>query len=470
MNVEVTKLPESRVALKIEMTADEVEQAIDRTYKQLVQRVAIPGFRKGKAPRSVLERMVGPDWFVHEATDEAVRWGYRKAIDQEHLTPIDEAEIKAADGSDHAHIHPGEAFQFEATVSVRPEVQLPDYHTIEIQRETVEVTDEDVDNLLHTIQERNATLEPVTRPAQVGDTVILNLVAKLDGEEVINNENAEFEIVDEETSGPDPVLPGFSAQLVGSVPGDIREPTLSLPEEYTQPELAGKTMFVRALVKEVKKPVLPELDDDLAQSVSAFSTLDELKDALRANLEVEERNEADQKLVREAVEAVTSRTFVEIPPLLIEEELDRMIEEMRDMLENQHLDWDQYLDVAQRSEADIRNDMRESAIANVKQSLVLGAVADQEGIDATNQEINATLDELFRQAGTSATERRQLRNSPGVRANIRSRIRRQRAIQKLVSVTTGGEEISPEVAEAVADQTAATAEDTQETVAVEAAG
>lgn len=470
MNVETTKLPESRVALKIEMSAQEVDLALDRTYKQLVQRVSIPGFRKGKAPRAVLERMVGPEWFLHEATDEAVRWAYRKAIDQEHLVPIDEAEINAGDDSDHVHLHAGEAFQFEATVSVRPDVQLPDYSGLHVDRTPVDVPDDEVDEVLKTIQENHATLEPVARPARFGDNITVNLVARVDGDEVINNEAAEYDLRDEEQDGPDPVLPGLSAQLVGSSPGDIREPVLTLPEEFTPEELAGKSVFVRALVKEVKRRVLPELDDEFAQTVSAFQTLNDLKDAVRANLESEHRMENEERLVREVVEAVTSRTFVEIPPVLIEEELDRMLGEMRDMLESRHLGWQQYLDAAGRKESDIRNDMRETAVANVKQSLVLGAVADREGIDVTNREVNATLDELFSEAGTGDAERRRLRNSSGVRATIRNRLRRQRALQRLVQMVAGGEEVSAAVAEAVAEQTAAPAEDAQEIVAVEAAG
>src|SRR5205085_2003367 len=132
MNVSVTRLPESRVNLRIELDPQEVEQALDRTYKQLVQRVAVPGFRKGKAPRAVVERMVGQELFLHEATDEAVRWGYRRAIDQENLTPIDEAEIDGGNG--HNHVEPGEVFSFEATVAVKPEVQLPDYTSIRLER------------------------------------------------------------------------------------------------------------------------------------------------------------------------------------------------------------------------------------------------------------------------------------------------------------------------------------------------
>lgn len=466
MNVELTKLPESRVALKIELSPDEVEGALDRTYKDLVRRVNVPGFRKGKAPRSVVERMIGHELFVHEATEEAIRWGYRKAIESERLVPIDEAEI---DAGDHDHIEPGESFQFDATVAVRPDVELPDYHALSVERAQIEVTDEDVENILQEIRERNATLEPTIRAAEVGDVVSMNIAAKVGGDEVINQENADFELRDEEETEPHPMLPGLSKELVGTSPGDIKELSLHLPAEYGNPEHAGKTMFVRVLVKEIKRKVLPALDDELAQSVSELQTLDELRELLRGNLEIERRSEADEKLIQDALTEVTSRTFVEIPPLLVEEELDRTLDDMRRMLERQGLSLDAYLEATEKTEVDVRADMRETAIDTVKRSLVLGAVAEKEKIEITNEEIDAGLEELFRSANLSNAERRRLRNSTNARANIRSRIRRQRAIHKLVEAITG-EEVSADAAEAMADQTAAAAEDAEETLAVEVGG
>lgn len=467
MNVEVTKLPESRVALKIELTAEEVGQALDRTYKQLVHRVNVPGFRKGKAPRSVVERVVGAELFVHEATDEAVRWAYRKAIDQENLTPIDEAEIQpGADG--HEHLSSDQSFHFEATVAVKPEVPLPDYRVLKIERSQPEVTDADVEALIHEIQQRNTTLEPKTRAADIGNVVTMNISGHVNGKEVINQDGVDFELKDEDDQ-PDPMLPGLSRQLVGVTPGDIKDISLELPELYQDQEMAGQTLTLRVLVKEIKRKVLPEIDDDLVQSVSQFQTLDELRDALRANLQLEQKLAADQRMVSAAVEAVTSRTFIEIPPILIEEELERMIGEMQEEFERRRLSWQQYLDTASQSEADVRNDMRESAAQNVKTSLVLATVADEENIEVPNREVDAALEDLFREAQTSETERRRLRSSAGVRTNIRNRIRRQRAIQRLVAIMSG-EEVSAEAAEDVADQTAATADDIQETVAVEAGG
>jgi trigger factor len=473
MNVEVTRLPESRVELKIQLTPDEVDQALDRTYKELVQRVNIPGFRKGKAPRPVVERVLGHEAFLHEATDDAIRWGYRRAVDQESLTPIDQADIHAhGEDGDHVdrHLEPGQPFNFEATVAVKPEVELPDYHGLHLDVQVEDVTDQDVNSVLEDIRARNATLEPTVRAAQIGDVVTMNITGRAGGEEVVNDENAEFELLDEEAGEAHPALPGLSAQLVGENRGDIKEVALELPELYRDPELAGKTLFLRVLVKEIKRKVLADLDDEFAKTVSEFQTLDELRAALRRNLELERKLEADEKVVQQAVQEVTSRTFIDIPPLLIEEEQDRMLDDMRQAFERRGLSFQTYLDTSGRTETEIKNEMRDSASNNVKVSLVLGAVADAEGISVSNAEIATALEDLFRSTGVGNAERRQMRTSTTVRSNLRNRIRRQRALERLVGIMTGDEQVAREAEEAVADDTVATAQNAEETVAVEVGG
>jgi trigger factor len=437
MNVEVTRLPESRVTLAIELTPEEVDGALDRTYRQLVHRVNIPGFRKGKAPRPVVERMLGPETFLHEATDEAVRWGYRKAIDQENISPLEVADIDTP-GDGHSHVHPGEPFRFEATVAVRPEVELPDYHAISVTPPTVEVTEEDVDGLVTELRERSATLEPVQRPAQIGDTVTMNVVAKVGGEEVINEEEADFPVQSpEDEAASNPVFPGLSEQMVGTRPGDIKEITLPLPEDYPREEWAGKTMFLRALVKEVKRTVLPEVDDDFVQSVSNYETTGQLREALRNNIEAERQLQANEQLVRDSIDALTSRTFVDIPPVLIEEELDRMMKELQQAFEQQGMAFDLYLSATGKSEEEMRNELREGATENVKQSLVLGALADAENIEISNKDVDEEIDALLRGLRTGSAERRRIRNDTEIRSGLRSRLRRQRAIARLVEIASG---------------------------------
>lgn len=437
MNVEVTRLPESRVTLAIELTPEEVDGALDRTYRQLVHRVNIPGFRKGKAPRPVVERMLGPESFLHEATDEAVRWGYRKAIDQENLSPIDTADINTS-GDGHEHLHPGEPFHFEATVAVRPAVELPDYHTISVTPPAVEVSDDDVEGLVTELRERAATLEPVQRPAQLGDTVTMNVAARVGGEEVINEEEADFPVQSpEDEAAANPVFPGLSEEMVGVRPGDIKEIALPLPEDYPREEWAGKTMFLRALVKEVKRTVLPEVDDDFVQSVSNFETTDQLREALRDNIEAERQLQANEQLVRDSVDALTSRTFVDIPPVLIEEELDRMVKDLQQAFEQQGMAFDLYLSATGKTEEEMRNELREGATENVKQSLVLGALADAEDIEISNRDVDQEIDALLRGLRTGSAERRRIRNDTDIRSGLRSRLRRQRAVRRLVEIASG---------------------------------
>lgn len=463
MNVEVTRLPESRVTLAIELTPEEVDGALDRTYRQLVHRVNIPGFRKGKAPRPVVERMLGPETFLHEATDEAVRWGYRKAIDGENLTPLEVADIDTP-GDDHAHLHPGEPFRFEATVAVRPQVELPDYHAISVTPGTVEVSDEDVENLVTELRERSATLEPVQRPAQIGDTVTMNVTAKVGGEEVISEEDADFPVQSpDDEAASNPVFPGLSEEMVGARPGDIKEPTLSLPEDYPREEWAGKTMFVRALVKEVKRTVLPEVDDDFVQSVSNFETTEQLRDALRTNIRAERQTQANEQTVRDSIEALSSRTFIDIPPVLIDEELDRMMKELQQAFEQQGMAFDLYLSATGKSEEEMRNELREGAADNVKQSLVLGALADAENIEISNKDVDAEIDVLLGGLRAGSAERRRIRNDNDIRSGLRSRLRRQRATRRLVEIATG--ESVPETAtDAVEPDLADSADDESESV------
>jgi trigger factor len=254
--------------------------------------------------------------------------------------------------------------------------------------------------------------------------------------------------------------------MIGANRGDILEETLHLPELYPDQELAGKTMILTALVKEIKRKVLPDLDDDFASSVSDVETLDELKRVLRVNLELERRIEADQKLASEAVEAVVTRSFLDIPPVLIEEQIDREMNDLEQMLTNNRLTLQGYYEATGRAEADLRKEMREPAVKTVKTSLVLNAVADREGIEISNREIEQAVDEVTRSMSISETERRRLRSSNNVRSNLRSRLRRQRAIGELVKIVTDGEEVSSEAAETVADRTS-DALDAAETAAVE---
>lgn len=460
MNVEVTKLPESKVALKVELTVDEVEGAFNRTYKQLVQRVSVPGFRRGKAPRPIVERLVGAEFFVHEATEDAIQWGYRKALDETHLVPIDQPEIDTGNGH---HVEAGAPFQFEATVSVRPEIPLPDYHTLRVAREQQPVTDADVQQVIDEVRREHATLEPTTRPAMAGDTVVMSLHATVEGQEVFNQENATF-VLRGADSDEDVELPGLSRHLDGATSGLIVETAIDLPASYHRQEFAGKPMALRILVKEVKTPVLPELDDEFVREVSPLATVDALRGALRDNLEQERRYEADRRLIQQAISEVVDRTFVDIPPILIEEEIERMIEDLRVLLADANASIDAYVEAMGLTLDQLEEQMREEATRRVKTSLVLTALAEAEGIEVSNRDVDAALEEVLRGARTTERERRKMRTSTAVRSGLRARLRRQRAMHRLVEIVTDGDSVSDEVSLVLADEGTVAEEDADEIV------
>ncbi|MGH2447646.1 MAG: trigger factor [Chloroflexota bacterium] len=444
MNVEVTRLPESRVTLTIEVSPEELPQAFEAAYRKLAQRVNIPGFRRGKAPQAIVENAVGPELFLHEATDEAVRIAYRNALKQEHLVPLDQPEIEP--GREAEHVEQGQSFTFKATVAVKPEVQLPDYKAIRIDREVTEVTDNQIDQVVETLRENNATLEPVVRPAQMGDVLLMNLTARAGGRAVVEDENAEFEMRPEVEGGPVAMLPGLSTELVGVNRGEIRELTLALPPNYPDEELSGQSLSVRALVREIKRKVLPEPSDDFASTVSKAETMDQLRDQIRDNLAVEQVIESTQKTIDQALEAVITRSFVEIPSILVEEEERSEVQRLERSLSSAQLDIGFYLAQTKQTEEEFRAQIHERAAATVKERLVLEAVADAEQIDISKQAINDYLARIT--ASSSRAERKRLQSSQSVQENVGDLLRRQEAGSRLVQLMTeeeGQDESEPEV-------------------------
>jgi trigger factor len=446
VNVELTKLPESQVTLAIELAPAEVDQSLERTYRRLVQRLAIPGFRKGKAPRSVVERHVGLDSFLHEATDDAINWGYRKALEEHQLVPLTEASVQP--GDEHEHMHPDTAFLFEATVTVRPEVQLPDYHSIRIDVPESDVTEEEVKAVIGSVREKNATWVPTVRPAQLGDTLTMNLTAISEGQTILSDENYDFELMDEAAEGATlhSELPQLAAEMVGVNRGEIREASLHLPDEYTKPELAGKLLIVRTLVKEIKRRQLPDLDDEFAQSVSSVATMQELRELIRANLTAEHVEERQRKIASDAVDAVVGATFLDIPAIMVDEEVDSELGRLEDMFKRQGLSLEEYYRAVNRNEADMRQEFRDPAAKTVKTSLVLNAVADAEDIRVDEKEIDDAVDVGLRYSDLSQPQRRKARASQSVRARIRGDLRRQRAIRALVHIVSGEDTESDELA------------------------
>ncbi len=435
MQVEVSPTGESRVRLDVTVTPEEVDRAIEATYRKLAQRVRVPGFRPGKAPRNLVLRAYGDDAFFHQATNEAVRAWYPTALRQSGVEALDSGEIDLPD--DHGHLTPGEPFAFAATVPTKPDVHLPAIEDIKIPAPPVVVADVDVDRVLEEVRRSRATLEPAAaRAAETGDVVKMNIHGRADGEEVLSQEDFQFELVDEQDS-PDRQFPGLSKELVNARPGDIRETVLSLPPDYGQQELAGKSLSLRIVVKEIQRKVLPDLNDDFARTVSDTTTVQELRELIRRNLERERREEAFNKVASEVIDSLTARTNLVAPDILVEAELDSMLRDQRRYFERQGMRFEQFLIAARKSEEEYRQDLRPNAERLVKRDLILEAVADAEDIHADPDEVNSQMQRFTENLSRSERDMERLSASTALRGSIEEELRKRDAIRWLVQSVSG---------------------------------
>lgn len=435
MQVEVSPAEESKARLDITLTPEEVDGVIDSTYQRLSQQVRVPGFRPGKAPRALVLRTYGDEAFYHQATDEALRRWYPRALAESGVEAIDQGEVDLPDEEE--HLEPGQSFSFSATVTTKPEVELPEYATIRIPVPPTVVTEEDVDKVVDDVRKSRATLEPATaRAAEIGEVVKLNIHGRVEGREVLSEEDLQFELVDE-SDRPDERLPGLSKELVGARPGDIREIVLSLPADYAEQELAGHALSLRAVVKEVLRKVLPELTDDFAKEVSSGQTVAELREMIRHNLEHEKHDEATGKVATDIVDSLIARSTLEVPDLMVEEEQDQILADQRRYFERQGLKFDQFLMAARKSEEEYRAELRPAAERRVKRDLILDAVARAEQLEPDATEVDQEVRQMSEAVARNERDIDRLAHSSRLHRTVATEMRRRMALTKLVELSSG---------------------------------
>lgn len=436
MQVDVEKLEAGKVRLNVTLTAEEVGAAIDGTYQRLGQRVRIPGFRPGKAPRAMLLRSYGEESFYHQATDDAVRKWYPKALDQSGIRPLDVGTLDL--GDDHSHLTPGDTFTFAAEVPTLPEIELPDYGQIQIPAPSSDVSEADVDKLIDELRMATSTLEPApAKAAAIGDVVKMNIHGRSEGREVLSDEDFEFALV-EEDQDRDSNLPGLSKELVDSRPGDIREIVLSLGDDYRDEEMAGKALSLNIVVKEILRKVLPEVNDEWVVKVSGDAkTPDELRDRIRHNLEHEKRDEAINEVATQVIDSLIARTNPVVPEVMVNDELDTVMREQRRYFERRGLSFDQYLVAARKSEDEHREELRGTAERRVKRDLILDSVAAREGFEADPKDVDEQVNAMSKVASRSEADYERLSGSARLHDSIAEEIRRRMALTKLVEMASG---------------------------------
>ncbi|MET3574610.1 trigger factor [Bhargavaea ullalensis] len=391
MTVNWEKQEGNQGVLTVEVPAEKVSEGIDKAFKKVVKQVNVPGFRKGKVPRKMFESMFGVESLYQDAVDEILPEAYSAAIEEAGIEPVDRPEIEIE------QIEQGQPLIFKATVTVKPEVKLGDYKGIEVERQDTDVTDEEIEEQLN--DRRQANVEFIVKedePADEGDTVVIDFEGFSDGEPFEGGKAEGYEL----QLGSGSFIPGFEEQLVGLKTGEEKDVELTFPEEYHAAELAGKPATFKVTVHEVKAPELPELDDEFAKEIdSEVESLDELRGKLKDQTAAEKKDASDVALRDELVETVAKNAEIDLPEVMIESEVDRMVQEFGQRLQQQGMTLDLYYQFSGQDEAALRAQMREDAEMRVRVSLVLEAIAEAEKIEVNEADIEEELKTMSGQFG-----------------------------------------------------------------------
>jgi len=420
------KIEDNKVKMEIELSENQVEEALNKAYQQVVKKVDLPGFRKGKVPRKILEARFGPEILYEDAVQHMVPEAYSNAIEEEEeLEPIDEPDI------DIVQIEKGKPFKFTATVEVKPEVSLGEYRGVSVEVEKEEVDEEKVSQHLENLRERHARLIPVEEEdarVQDKDMVTLDFTGYLDGEPFEGGQAEDYSL----EIGSGSFIEGFEEQLIGSAVNEEKEIKVTFPEDYGEESLSGKEVVFEVKVKEIKRKELPELNDDFAREVSDFETLEEFREDLHHKMQEETENRYRHQLEEAVIEKASENCEVEIPEVLVEKQIDRMIGDIEQRLSTQGLKMEQFLEISGKSMDDFRNEYREEATKRVKANLVLDAILKKEGIEVEDHEIDDKIQELAQTYNDDPERIKEVFKQQGRLNMISEELRMRKVIDMLV--------------------------------------
>lgn len=421
--------PGSKMVLEIEVSPAEVDRHFATAYRHVAERTKVPGFRPGKAPRHVIDRFVGRGTVVSEAIDHLVSDSYDAALDQVAIIPIDQPEVDL----DSSSVAEGTAVRFSATVAVRPEVTLGAYSGYPFTLEPVEVTDAQVEAVITDLRQQQATLRPVDgRGAAKGDVAAVKFAGTIDGEPFEGGSADRLPLV----IGEERMIPGWEEQLVGMTIAQTKGFDLTFPDDYRVEALRGKHPHFEATLLDLRERILPELDDAFAASVGELSTVDELRAEIRDALARRGADEARHHFADRIIDFASANATVELPEVMIANEIEIMRDELRSRLAQQQIGMEQYLELSRQSPEELATELREPAGRRVKSLLVLSAIAESEGIDATPEQIDAEIAEQLARYGDEARLAEYLRSRRG-RSYLRMTLRNRTLVDTLIDRALG---------------------------------
>lgn len=419
MSLQVEKLEKNMAKLTIEVSAEDLDKAMQNVYQKMKGRISIPGFRKGKAPRKMIERMYGRGVFLEDAVNALIPEHYSKALEECELEIVSQPEINVT------QVEPGQPLIFTAEVAVKPDVVLGEYKGLEVPKADTEVTEEEIDGEIRKEQEKNSrTVTIEDRPAQKDDIATIDYEGFVDGVAFEGGKGTDYPL----TLGSGSFIPGFEDQLIGARTGDHVEVNVTFPENYQSEDLAGKAAVFQCDIKKLEAKELPELDDDFAQDVSEFDTLEEYRENVKK--ELTEKKEKDARRAKEdaAVDKVIENAQMDIPDAMVKTQARQMVDDFARRMQSQGISMEQYAQFTGMTVEKMQEDMKPRALKSIQTRLVLEKVVEAENIQPDEEEVE---NEISRMASSYKMEVDKVKELLGEREMAQMKL--DLAVQKAIS-------------------------------------
>jgi len=436
-----------QTTLTIELDAQEEEKHLDRAYRKLVPRLDVPGFRKGKAPRRIVEQFMGREALLHEALDDMIPEVTGEAVEEEGLDVGDMPQVEVVDH---------DPVIIKAIVPLVPKVDLGDYRTLRVEQDPVEVEDEQIDRVVEQMRADSTPWSPVERPSKYGDMVTLNFHAYVEDELAGDQHDVNY-ILQEGNTAP---VPGFAEAVLGVGPAEEKEFTISLPEEYQDTSVAGKDVRFEVTVSEIKAKELPELDDEFAKG-EGHDSMEALLQHVRGDIEVQAQRMADSRYQDKVMGSLLEVVEVEVAPIMVGHQLDHLVEEYQENIQRRGANMEEYLSAIGKTPEELRDDLKDDALMRLKRSTVMEHLADKETIRVSPEDVEQELEQLV--SGEQGESLRPVFDSPRGRESLERSLWTRRVLERLVLIAKGeAPELEAEADEAPSLEAPAAAEEPQE--------
>jgi len=422
MQVTKEQLDPCKIQLTIEVDADQAMKAVDEVYREFSQSKAIPGFRKGKAPRAILERVVLPEAVKERAIEIMISPAYFDAIEQEKIEPYADPHVEIV------KYESGEPFSFKAEIPLPPQVKLGEYKGIKVEKRKVDITDEDVDAQLKYLQESRATTEKVEgRGLQTTDVAIADISSAPVGEEMPAARRSFLQMGGN--------MPGFDENIIGMNPGERKVFELTYPEDFADKDVAGKKFSFDVAIETIRERKMPEIDDEFAKTVGDFETVDALKEDIRKHLLQSAEEAAEREVEHKIVDEIVFRSEIFFPDVMVNHEVHHDLEDLHARLERQGMTIEQYLKRIDKSQEDFIKEMREEAAKGIKNGLALGDVIEAEKLEVTDEDVDAEIAGIAEKSGADAASVEEYLKKQGGRPSLRSSMLNKKVFDFLKSVS-----------------------------------